>query len=118
MYQLGRYLRCSQNRNSAIYKITAALVDPIAFVNSFIWNDVEYTSSESNACNYTGTQSELSLFSGTSTVYYENTNRFKTGFMIGAKGKLYLLPYYGQESDISKFVKDTMLIGCRSHIDI
>ena len=54
-------------------------------------------------------QSEFGIFGGMSTVYHENTAHFDNGFIFGFHGKLYLLPSYGQVSDIKRFFRDTVL---------
>jgi hypothetical protein len=52
MYEFGRYFRCSENKDSFIYKIMAAIMDPIALLNSFIWDDVHYKYSDNEICHY------------------------------------------------------------------
>src|SRR5262249_10183945 len=46
MYALSRYLRCSTNKETLGYQLLAALIDPIAFVNSLIWHDTHYRFTE------------------------------------------------------------------------
>jgi hypothetical protein len=110
LYQLGRHLRCSQKRHNIIYKIMSAVIDPIALLNSFIWKDASYTFSDEDTCNATPIQSEFGIFSGMSTVYYDSIDRFKTRFIVGFHGKLYLIPHYGEELDRQQFFQDTALV--------
>ena len=42
MYKFGKYFRCAKNRDDVIYKILAAVIDPVALGHSFIWSDVPY----------------------------------------------------------------------------
>ena len=105
MYRFGRYFRCAKNKDTLTYKIASAIIDPIALVNSFIWDDTNYKFRET--CHYDPIQNEFSIFGGMSTVYHENTAHFENGFIFGFHGKLYLLPYYGQVSDIKRFFSDT-----------
>jgi hypothetical protein len=109
-YHISRYLRCSQNRHRFINKIMGALTDPIALINSIVWDDVHFIASEADACNYTTIQSEFGLFSGINTVHYQTTDRVKTGLILGFYAKIYPLSSYGKPSDISRFVTDTILV--------
>jgi hypothetical protein len=118
MYQLGKYLRCTKNRNTIVNKMMSAVVDPIHLWHSIIWKDVDYISSVEEACDYTTFQSDFSLFSGMSTVLYESTDQVKTGLILGAHGKVYLLPHYGQESDINRFFTDTALVELALEINL
>jgi len=110
MYQFGRYLRCSRNRNTAVNKIMSALIDPIALLNSLLWKDTHYKFSQNEICDYTTMQSEFDIFSGMSTAYDASSDWFKPRPILGFYGKLYLLPHYGQESEINKFSTDTALV--------
>jgi Domain of unknown function (DUF3943) len=109
MYQFGRYFRCSENKNTPGYKIMAAIMDPIALVNSWIWDDVHYSFTDAETCHYTSIQNEFSIFNGVSVGYHENINRFNIGVILGFYGKLYLIPHYGEVSDIREFFYDTVL---------
>ena len=107
MYQFGRYFRCSKNKDTLMYQITSTIMDPIALINSFIFDDTHYKFKET--CYYNSIQSEFSIFGGMSTVYHENTAHFENGFIFRFHGTLYLLPDYGQASDIKRFFRDTVL---------
>jgi hypothetical protein len=109
MYQFGRYFRCSKNKNTLGYKTIAAIMDPIALVNSWLWNDVHYSFTDAETCHYTSIQNEFSIFNGVSVGYHENINRFNIGVILGFYGKLYLIPHYGEASDIRRFFYDTVL---------
>src|SRR5262245_50233571 len=109
MYQFGRYFRCSENKNTLNYTIMAAIMDPIALVNSWIWDDVHYSFTDAEICHYTDIQKEFSIFNGVSIGYHENINRFNIGAILGFYGKLYLIPRYGEASDIRGFFYDTVL---------
>jgi hypothetical protein len=118
MFHLGRYLRCTKNRNTIANKIMSAVVDPIHLWHSIIWKDVDYISSEEDACDYTPIQSDFNLFSGMSTVLYESTDQVKIGLILGGHGKLYLLPHYGEESDINRFFTDTVFVELALEINL
>jgi hypothetical protein len=118
MYQLGKYLRCTKNRHTIANKIMSAIVDPIRLWHSIVWNDVDYIASEEDACDYTTIQSDFSLFSGMSTVLYESTDQVKIGLILGAHGKLYLIPQYGEEVDINRFFKDTVFVELALEINL
>jgi hypothetical protein len=109
MYEFGRYFRCSENKDNLMYKMMAAIMDPIALLNSFIWDDVHYKYSDSEICHYTSIQKDLSIFYGMSTHYHENTENSTIGFIFGFHGKLYFIPQYGKQADIEKFFTDTIL---------
>jgi len=109
MYEFGRYFRCSENKDDLMYKIMAAVMDPIALVNSFIWNDVHYKYSDNEICHYTSTQKDFNIFYGMSANYHENTASSTIGFIFGFHGKLYFIPQYSKAGDIEKFFKDTIL---------
>src|SRR5262245_6983118 len=118
MYEFGRYFRCSENKDDLIYKIMAAIVDPIALVNSFIWDDVHYKYSDSEICHYTSVQKNINIFYGMSASYHENTSSSNIGFIFGFHGKLYFIPQYGKEADIERFFKDTVLIEMRIEVSV
>jgi hypothetical protein len=109
MYEFGRYFRCSENKDSFIYKIMAAIMDPIALLNSFIWDDVHYKYSDNEICHYNSIQKDFSIFYGMSADYHDNINNSNIGFIFGFHGKLYFIPQYGKAADIEKFFKDTIL---------
>src|SRR5262245_43170014 len=109
MYQFGRYFRCSKNKDDLMYKIMAAVIDPIALVNSFIWNDTNYKYSDSEICHYTSIQKDFNIFYGMSANFRENTASSTIGFIFGFHGKLYFIPQYGEVADIEKFFKDPTL---------
>jgi hypothetical protein len=109
MYEFGRYFRCSEHKDDLMYKIMAAIMDPIALVNSFIWNDVHYKYSDSEICHYTSIQKDFNIFYGMSTNLRENTASSTIGFIFGFHGKLYFIPQYGKAADIEKFFKDPIL---------
>jgi hypothetical protein len=109
MYQFGRYFRCSTHKNTLGYKVIAAMMDPIAFVNSWLWDDLHYSFTDAETCHYTDSQKDVSIFNGVSAAYHEHSNRFNLGVMVGFYGKLYLLPSYGEALDIRRFFFDTVL---------
>jgi Domain of unknown function (DUF3943) len=108
MYEFSRYFRCSKNKNTLPNKILAAIIDPIALVNSLVWRDVRYNLSDAE-CPYNTIQNEFNIFTGMSVVYHENTERFNPGFVLGFYGKLYLIPRYGKASDLTEFINNTVL---------
>jgi hypothetical protein len=107
-YEFGRYFRCSKNKNTLPNKILAAIMDPIALVNSLVWRDVPYNLSDAE-CHYNTIHNEFNIFTGMSVVYHENTDRFNPGFVLGFYGKLYLFPRYGKASDLTEFINNTVL---------
>ena len=109
MYQFGRYFRCSKNKNDLMYKIIAAVMDPIALVNSFFFNDMYNQFSQENSCYYNSFQKDFSISHGMNMNYHENTHDLDIGFILGFHGKLYLLPGYGQEADMDGFFNNTVL---------
>jgi hypothetical protein len=109
MYEFGKYFRCSKDKDDLLYKMLAAVMDPIALVNSFIWSDVHDKYTKSDHCSFTSMQKDMSIFSGMSIGYHENTSNFDTDFMFGFHGKLYLIPQYGQEGDIERFFNKPIL---------
>jgi Domain of unknown function (DUF3943) len=109
MYQFGRYFRCSENKDDLLYKAMAAIIDPIALINSFFWNDTHYTYSDSEICHYTSIQKDFNLFYGMRVNYQENTANSTLGFIFGFQGKLYFIPQYGKEGNIEKFFKEPIL---------
>src|SRR5215831_12753839 len=60
-------------------------------------------------CHYTPIQKDISIFTGVSVSYHENTNNYNVGPIFGFHGKLYLIPQYGQEADIDRFFKEPIL---------
>jgi hypothetical protein len=109
MYEFGRYFRCSENKDNLMYKIMAAVIDPIALVNSFIWNDTHYKYSDSEICHYTSIQKDFNIFYGMGANFRENTASSTIGFIFGFHGKLYFIPQYGKAADIEKFFKEPIL---------
>jgi hypothetical protein len=109
MYEFGKYFRCAKNKDDLLYKVFAAFLDPIALANSFIWSDVPYKYAKDDVCSYTSIQKDISIFSGVSVGYRENTNDFNIGPIFGFHGKLYFIPQYGQEADIDRFFKEPIL---------
>ena len=107
-YEFGRYFRCSKNKNTLPNKVLAAIIDPIALVNSLVWHDVPYNLSDAE-CHYNTIQNEFNIFAGMSGVYHENIDRFNPGFLLGFYGKLYLIPRYGKASDLTEFITNTVL---------
>jgi len=107
-YEFGRYFRCSKNKNTLPNKILAAIIDPIALVNSLVWRDVPYDLSGAE-CRYNTIQNEFNIFTGMSVIYHENIDRFNPGFLLGFYGKLYLIPRYGKASDLTEFITNTVL---------
>lgn len=83
MYTLSRYLRCSPNKDTLISHMMAAILDPIAFVNSLMWHDTDYRFPEAETCHYTPMQSDVRLFTGVSVGYYEQTHRVNLGGIVG-----------------------------------
>jgi uncharacterized protein DUF3943 len=92
MYEFGKYFRCTENRDDLTYKVLAAFMDPIALVNSFVWCDIPYRYSKDNICHFSPIQKDISIFSGVSVSYHENTNNSTIGPIFGFYGKLYLIP--------------------------
>jgi len=109
MYQFGQYFRCAKDRDDLIYKILAAVIDPVALGHSFIWSDVPYKFSKGDICSYTPFQKDISIFTGVGVSYRENTNNAGIGPLFGFHGKLYFIPQYGQAADIDKFFKEPIL---------
>jgi hypothetical protein len=109
MYTFGKYFRCTENKDNLLYKMLAAVIDPIALVNSFIWSDMRDKYSKSNNCSFTSIQKDMSIFSGMSVGYHENMSNFNTNFIFGFHGKLYLIPQYGLEGDIERFFNKPIL---------
>jgi len=109
MYEFGIYFRCTENKDDLLYRMLAAIIDPVALGHSFIWRDVPYKYSQSNICHYTPIQKDISIFTGVSVSYHENTNNYNVGPIFGFHGKLYLIPQYGQEADIDRFFKEPIL---------
>src|SRR5262249_11265682 len=68
-----------------------------------------YSVTDAEICHYTDIQKEFSIFNGVSIGYHENINRFNIGAILGFYGKLYLIPRYGEASDIRGFFYDTVL---------
>ena len=92
-----------------LYRILAAVIDPVALGHSFIWSDVPYKYSQGDICHYTPIQKDVSIFTGASVSYHENTHNYNIGPIFGFHGKLYLIPQYGQEGDIDRFFKEPIL---------
>ena len=107
MYEFGRYFRCS--KNTLAYKVIAAIIDPIALLNSFLFNDIDYKMSKEKSCYYNPLQKDFSISHGMNMNFHENTHNTDIGFILGFHGKLYLLPLYGQEADINEFVTNQIL---------
>jgi hypothetical protein len=66
-----------------MYKIMAAIMDPIALLNSFIWYDVHYKYSDSEICHYTSIQKDFSIFYGMSADYHKNIADSNIAFSTG-----------------------------------
>jgi hypothetical protein len=109
MYKFGRYFRCSKNRDEVLYKVLAAVIDPVALGHSFIWRDVPYRYSKDDICSYSSMQKDISIFTGVEANYHENTNNVNIAPLFGFHGKLYFIPQYGQEANIDKFFKEPIL---------
>jgi hypothetical protein len=109
MYKFGKYFRCAKDRDNLIYKMLAAVIDPVALGHSFIWSDVPYKYSKDDICSYTPIQKDISIFTGVGVSYRENTNNAGIGPLFGFHGKLYFIPQYGQAADINKFFKEPIL---------
>jgi hypothetical protein len=103
MYEFGKYFRCTENRNYLLYKVLAAVTDPIALINSFIWSDMHDKYFKGDACHFTSIQKDISIFSGMSIGYNDNTADFNGDLIFGFHGKLYLIPQYGQAVDLKRF---------------
>jgi hypothetical protein len=102
MYEFGRYFRCS--KNNLAYQIISAIIDPIALLNGFLFNDLYYEISKEKSCYYNPLQKDFSISHGMNINYHENTHDTDIGFILGFHGKLYLLPRYGQEADMNEFI--------------
>jgi hypothetical protein len=109
MYEFGKYFRCTKNRDDLIYKMLAAVIDPVALGHSLVWSDVPYTYSKGDICSYTPFQKDISLYTGVEVSYHDNTNNFSIGPLFGFHGKLYFIPQYGQEANIDRFFKEPIL---------
>jgi hypothetical protein len=109
MYEFGKYFRCAKNKDDLLYKMLAAVMDPIALVNSFIWSDMHGKYFKSDSCPFTSLQKDISIFSGMSVGYHENTDNFNADLIFGFHGKLYLIPQYGQEANINRFFETPIL---------
>ena len=109
MYAFGRYFRCADHTDTFMYKLMAAIVDPIALVHSFIWNDVRSTYADSERCQYTSLQKDVNMFYGMSTTFRENTSSSTLGFLFGFHGKVYVIPHYGKAADIAQVFTDPIL---------
>ena len=118
MYKFGRYFRCSEHKDALMYKIMAAVIDPIALVNSFFWNDAHYRYSDSEICHYTSIQKDFNIFSGMSASYHENTANSTLGVIFGFQGKLYFIPEYGKEGNIERFFKESILNEMKLEVGI
>ena len=118
MYKFGIYFRCTENKDDLLYRILAAVIDPVALGHSFIWSDVPYKYSQGDICHYTPIQKDISIFTGASVSYHKNTNNYNIGPIFGFHGKLYLIPQYGQEANIDRFFKEPILseIGIEASI--
>src|SRR5215475_1498159 len=62
------------------YRCRCRVIDPIALVNDWIWHGINMDFFEQGRCYSSPLQGEFNLFSGISSMYRENTSRFKTGF--------------------------------------
>ena len=109
MYQFGKYFRCAQDRDDVLYKILAIVLDPVALGHSFLWSDVSYKYSPGDVCHYTPIQKDISIYTGVSVSFHQNTNNSNIGPIFGFHGKLYLIPQYGKEADIDRFFKEPIL---------
>src|SRR5215467_14310103 len=109
MYEFGIYFRCTENKDDLLYRMLAAIIDPVALGHSFIWRDVPYKYSQKDICHYTPIQKDVSIFTSASVSYHENTHNYNIGPIFGFHGKLYLIPQYGQEGDIDRFFKEPIL---------
>jgi len=109
MYEFGRYFRCAKNKKLLTHKIMSVIMDPVALVNDWIWHGINTGFFEQGRCYSSPLQGEFNIFSGISSMYRDNTSRFKTGFDVGFHGKLYPLPDYGQESNIARFFGNTVM---------
>jgi hypothetical protein len=92
-----------------VYQIISAIVDPIALINGFFFNDADYQISREKNCYYDPLQKDFSISHGMNVNFHESTHDTSIGVILGFHGKLYLPPRYGQESDINEFVTNQIL---------
>jgi hypothetical protein len=109
MYTFGHYFRCAANKDSLLYKILAVVMDPVAVAHRFMWSDVPSIDAQGNSCHYTPFQKDISIFTGASVSYHNQTHNTNIAPLFGFHGTLYLIPHYGQEADINRFFQEPIL---------
>ena len=83
----------------------AAIVDPIALVHSFIWNDVRSTSADSERCQYTALQKDVNMFYGMSAEFRENTSSSTLAFRLDFMEKYMVFRTTGKPQTSSRFLQ-------------